>query len=108
MPINFDAVDFFSTAYGIVIGHELKPERIVIRAYENHKHYLKSLPLHHSQHLIEDLGEYADFELYLSPTYDFVMKLLQSGPMIEVISPESLRKTMQQWISDMNELYKND
>ena len=108
LPINFDAVDFFSTAYGIVIGHELKPERIVIRAYENHKHYLKSLPLHHSQHLIEDLGEYADFELYLSPTYDFVMKLLQSGPMIEVISRESLRKTMQQWISDMNELYKND
>ena len=43
------------------------------------QYYLNSLPLHHSQRLIEDCGEYADFELYLSPTYDFIMKLLQSG-----------------------------
>ena len=92
----------------MVIGYDVKPERIIVRANEDHKHYLKSLPLHHSQRLIEDCGEYADFELYLSPTYDFVMKLLQVGSMIEVISPASLRTTMKGWISDMNELYKND
>ena len=108
LPRNFNADDFFSTAYGVVIGYDVKPEHIVIRANEDHKHYLKSLPLHHSQRLIEDCGEYADFGLYLSPTYDFAMKLLQFGAMIEVISPTSLRKTMKGWISDMNELYKND
>ena len=108
IPKNFDANKFFSTAYGVVIDYDVKPERIVIRADENHNHYLKSLPLHHSQRVIEDCGEYADFELYLSPTYDFVMKLLQVGSMIEVISPASLRKTMKGWISDMYELYKND
>ena len=108
LPKDFDASDYFTTAYGIVIGYDVKPERIVIRANKNHKHYLKSLPLHHSQCLIEDCGEYADFELYLSPTYDFVMKLLQVGSMIEVISPASLRKTMKGWISDMYELYEND
>ncbi len=108
LPKDFDAAEYFSTAYGIVLGYDVKPERIVIRANEDHKHYLKSLPLHHSQQLIEDCGEFADFELYLSPTYDFVMKLLQVGSMIEVISPASLRKTMKGWISDMYELYKND
>ena len=108
LPKNFDAAEYFSTAYGIVLGYDVKPERIVIRANEDHKHYLKSLPLHHSQRLIEDYGEYADFELYLSPTYDFIMKLLHVGAMIEVISPASLRKTMKGWISDMYELYKND
>ena len=108
LPENFNAEEYFSTAYGIVIGYDMKPERIVIRANEYHKHYLKSLPLHHSQRLIEDSGEYADFELYLSPTYDFVMKLLHYGAMIEVISPVSLRKTMKGWISDMYNLYKND
>ena len=80
----------------------------MLRAYENHKHYLKSLPLHHTQRMIEDCGEYADFELYLSPTYDFVMKLLQVGAMVEVISPASLRETMKGWISDMHELYSDD
>ena len=108
LPQDFNADNYFSTAYGIVIGQGNKPERIVIRANENHKYYLNSLPLHHSQRLIEDCGEYADFELYLSPTYDFIMKLLQSGTMVEVISPASLRKEMKGLISEMYELYKND
>ena len=108
LPKDFDAEGYFATAYGVVIGYDIKPERIVIRANEHHKHYLKSLPLHHSQRLIEDCGEYADFELYLSPTYDFVMKLLQYGSLIVVMSPASLRRTMKGWISDMSELYCND
>ena len=78
----------------------------MIRANEDHKHYLNSLPIHHSQKLIEDCGEYADYELFLAPTYDFVMKLLQAGAMVEVIEPSHLRKTMKGWISDMYELYK--
>ncbi len=85
-----------------------KSERIVLRANKNHKYYLQSLPLHHSQRMIEDCGEYADFELKLAPTYDFVMKLLQVGSMIEVMEPLHLRKTMKGWIKDMYELYEND
>lgn len=108
LPDDFSASDFFSTVYGIVIGYNVNPQRIVIRANKNHKHYLETLPLHHSQHLIEDYGEYADFELYLSPTYDFVMKLLQYGAMIEVLSPVSLRKAMKDWIMDAYELYRED
>lgn len=108
LPKDFNSEEYFSTAFGIVIGNGVKPERIVLRAYEEHKHYLKSLPLHHSQRLIEDCGEYADFELYLSPSYDFVMRLLHFGAMIEVIKPYSLRKTMKGWVSDMYNLYKND
>lgn len=80
----------------------------MLRANRAHKYYMESLPLHHSQRMIEDCGEYADFELYLSPTYDFVMRLLQAGSMIEVISPASLRRTMKGWIAEMYELYKND
>ncbi len=108
LPRDFDAEEFFSTAYGIVIGNGCNPQRIVIRANEDHKHYLKSLPLHHSQKLIEDHGDYADFELYLAPTYDFIMRLLHSGAMLEVISPASLRLTMKNWIADMSALYEND
>lgn len=107
LPKDFSADDYFSRFFGIVTD-DIKPTRIVIRANANHTPYLKSLPLHHSQRLIEECGEYADFELYLAPTYDFVMKLLQSGAMVEVISPASLRETMKAWISDMQNLYGND
>ncbi len=108
LPDGFDAEEFFSNSYGIVVGKEEKPEKIVLRANNDHKYYLQSLPLHHSQRMIKDWGEYADFELFLRPTYDFVMKLLQFGAMIEVISPTSLRKAIKGWISDMYELYEND
>lgn len=108
LPKGFSAEKFFSNRYGVVIGHDIDPIRIVIRANEHHKNNMKTLPLHHSQKLIEDFGEYADFELFLSPTYDFIMKLLQVGPMIEVISPDTLRDTLKTWISDMGNLYKLD
>lgn len=108
IPKDFDPGKYFSNAYGVVVDNKIEPERIVIRASKSHKNYLKSLPIHHSQHLIEDFGEYADFELYLSPTYDFVMRLLHVGAMIEVLSPHSLRKEMKKWTGDMAALYKND
>ena len=76
LPKGFNASDYFAPYYGVVIGYDVKPQRIVLRANEDHKYYMNTLPLHDSQKLIEDCGEYADFELVLAPTYDFVMKLL--------------------------------
>lgn len=108
LPKDFDASAFFANYFSVVIGSDVQPERVVVRAFGSHKYYLQSLPLHHSQRLLEDYGDAADFELFLAPTYDFAMKLLQVGSMIEVISPATLRKTMKGWISDMYELYKND
>ncbi len=108
LPRNFSASEYFSNYFGIVADDEVKPERIVIRSNSDHTPYLKSLPLHHSQKLVEDNGEYADFELYLAPTYDFVMKLLQTGAMVEVLEPMSLRETIKGWISDMQQLYITD
>lgn len=64
--------------------------------------------MHQSQRVLDYNGEYADFELLLAPTYDFVMRLLHVMAVIEVISPTSLRKTMKGWFSDMYDLYKND
>lgn len=108
LPADFSARDYFSDYYGVVTGMGVAPERVVLRAYGAHRNYLASLPLHHSQELIEDCGEYADFKLYLAPTYDFVMKLLSMESMIEVMEPLSLRKTMKDRISEMHQLYQND
>lgn len=108
LPKDFSASAYFSPFYGIVTNMDIKPERIVVRASKEHVPYMNSLPLHRSQSLLKDYGDYADFELYLAPTYDFVMRLLHVGAMIEVLAPESLRQTMKGWISDMYEIYKDD
>ena len=106
LPKDFSAAEYFESMYGIVSEND-KPQRIVVRAYARHKHYIQSLPIHHSQRLIENHDEYADFELYVSPTHDFVMRLLHDGAWLEVMSPLSLRQTMKGWISDMYDLYES-
>lgn len=106
LPKEFSAAKYFETAYGIVFENNKQPVRVVVRAYDQHKHYIESLPIHHTQKLIGDYGEYADFEMYLAPTYDFIMRLLHDGAWIEVLSPMSLRQAMKGWISDMHEHYK--
>lgn len=107
LPKDFSAPEFFAPYFGVV-SDGTNVERVIIRADKNHKHYMQSLPIHHSQRLLADEGEYADFELMVAPTYDFIMKLLHTGAMIEVLQPASLRRTMKGWISEMFEIYKND
>lgn len=97
MPKEFNAESYFTNAYGVVIQNDSPVERVVIRAYDNQKFYLQSLPLHHSQQCIHDSEEYADFEMYLAPTYDFIMRLLQCGTMVEALAPKSLRRAMKDW-----------
>lgn len=40
LPKDFSAAEYFSSYFGIVTGYDLKPERIVIRAYRDHISYL--------------------------------------------------------------------
>ncbi|MCH5247016.1 MAG: WYL domain-containing protein [Muribaculaceae bacterium] len=105
LPKNFNASHYFSNYYGVVLDENVNHQRIVIQANKQSKEYIKSLPLHPSQRLLEDSENFADFELYLAPTYDFIMKLLQHGAMVEVLKPESLRQVINGWIRDLNEMY---
>lgn len=107
LPAGFCATEYFTSLYGIVADGQ-RARRVVVRAYKQHKNYVDSLPMHHTQRMIEDCGEYADFEMYVAPTFDFIMRLLHDGAWLEVISPASLRRAMKGWISDMYDLYEND
>lgn len=107
LPKNFSTSEFFDHKYGVVSDNTL-PQKIMIRAYAQHRHYIDSLPIHHSQRLVEDHGDYADFELFVAPTFDFIMRLLHDGAWLEVISPITLRHAMKGWISDMYDLYVDD
>lgn len=107
LPKSFSATDYFSNYYGIIADESIEPVTVVIRAEKIHTPYLKSLPLHHSQRLVEDTDNYSEFRLFVAPTFDFIMKLLQAGPLIEVIAPEELRDTMRDLVSQMNEKYND-
>lgn len=107
IPKDFDAKTHFSSYFGVVLDETVEEQRIVLRAYKPHQNYLRTLPLHPSQKEIYTCDNYADFELSLRPTYDFIMELLKVGTLIEVLEPESLRQQMYSWVKDLWNMYKN-
>lgn len=103
---NFDAEAHFDDCFGIVVGGDMKAERIVIRAYGLEPHYLRDLPLHHTQKEIKKTEEYSDFELKLRPTDDFKTHLLSLSGWIKVLEPAWLAEEMQQWLQTAQDRYK--
>ena len=87
---DFDAEAFFSECFGVVRVDDVKPEKIVIRAFGTECNYLRDLPLHHSQREIAHTEDYTDFELYLRPTLDLQGQILSRGSRLKVLSPQSL------------------
>lgn len=94
---DFDAADYFSDSYGIVVAENVEVERIVIRAFSYEPYYLQDLPLHHTQREINSTDEYSDFELRLRPTSEFKAQLMSRGQWIEVLEPQSLADEIVEW-----------
>lgn len=99
-----NAETLFYDYYGI-IQFPVEKERVIIKVGCEQGMYIKTLPLHHSQKLIQQDDDYMTFELYLKPCYDFVQELLSCGSELEVISPQSLRKEIKQYTEEMCEIY---
>ena len=95
-PMDFDAEAFFKDCYGVLCGTDDKAQKTVIRAYPPYVNYLRTLPLHTSQKELNSNSEYADFELYLRPTFDFRQELLCQGDEVEVLEPKAFREEMKQ------------
>ena len=80
-------------------------EKVVIRAYGREVHYLRDLPLHHSQKEVATTEEYSDFEMVLRPTADFFSPLLSRGAAIKILEPESLANDIKALHQAAVELY---
>ena len=105
-PDDFDTEAFFRDCYGILSGTEVKPQHIVIRAFAPYMNYLRTLPLHHSQKELESTDQYADFEFYLKPTFDFRQELLAQGYDVEVLRPTPFRDEMKEVLEKMLSRYQ--
>ena len=103
---DFDAADYFSDCFGVMLDENSKPERVLIRAYGYEPYYLRDLPLHHSQREIQSIEEYSDFELRLKITSDFKSKLLSRGEWIEILEPKALAEEIVEWHQKAIERYK--
>ena len=103
---DFDAEAYFSECFGVVRVDDIKPEKILIRAFGTECNYLRDLPLHHSQREIANTEDYTDFELYLRPTLDLQGQILSRGSRLKVLSPQSLADKISRTLQEAVVLYK--
>ena len=106
MDKGFDAEAYFNDCFGIVVGSNLNVERVVIRAYGLEPHYLRDLPLHHTQKEIKRTEKYTDFEMRLRPTDDFKTHLLSLNGWVKVLEPAWLAEEIQEWLKAAQDRYK--
>lgn len=107
LPKNFDAKEFFSEVFGIIIDEEnYNVEIVKVKVLTGQREYFRTLPLHHSQHETETTDDYSIFAFRLRPTFDFVQELRRYGSEVEVLSPQWLRNEMAAEMARTAEIYK--
>lgn len=105
---DFDANEYFDSCFGIVKDDNTPVEHIVVRAYQNERYYLRDLPMHHSQKLVNEGEDYADYEYYLSPTLDFFGYLLSRGSYIKVLEPRWVAEKVKDMHLEAAKRYDNE
>ena len=84
-----------------------KAQKVVLRVYFKHLHYLESLPLHHSQKLhILPGEEYGTATYYLIPNYELKMQLMKMCEFIKVEEPKSLQREIIKMLENTLKQYK--
>lgn len=107
MRKDFDIDEYFRGCCGIIHSNE-EPVKVVIKVYNGGADYLRTLPLHESQHELVDRqdDEASYFELSVRPTYDLYQSLLAQADQIEVVEPESVRQEMRNFAKNLMSYYK--
>lgn len=108
-PANFNPADYYTDNFGIIHDEKIPTEKVILKVSKKQANYLNSLPLHHSQKLINGGTEEAQFSLFeyhLAPTFDLIQEILSNGSEFEVISPAWFRKKIQSEISKLARMYQ--
>ena len=107
-PEDFVPEDFFEDCFGIIADKDYNVETVKLKVVAGQANYLRSLPLHPSQHEIEQNDEYSIFTVRLRPTFDFRQEILSMGSDIEVLSPKWFREEVAEISKHMWNKYKYD
>ena len=92
IPYNGDIEEPFKDVVGVSLMFGESRVHIIIRAYRPTAYYIKTKPIHHSQHILDITEDYIDFGLDLIPNYEFETIILSYADYCEIIEPSPLRE----------------
>lgn len=103
-PKKYDAEKDFENSFGIISTLNETPHEIILSFNYYQGKYIKTLPLHHSQEILNDDDTEFRIKLTLVPTYDFEREILSHGSSVKIISPLSFKNHLK---SEVEAMLKN-
>ena len=112
IPASFVPKQFFAAYYGVFRSEQ--PCLIHIEVAPRAAMFLRSLPLHTSQHELSEQETsgyhhtegYTIFEYFVAPTFDFIQQLRTFGAELRVLAPASLAEKMVEEAKKTLEIYR--
>jgi predicted DNA-binding transcriptional regulator YafY len=86
---HLDPNDRFRQTIGLVYS-ERPPERIVLSFTPKQGNYIKTLPLHSSQHILLDNKQECRIALTVAPNYELIQEIMKHGDTVKVVEPQWL------------------
>jgi predicted DNA-binding transcriptional regulator YafY len=90
-PVTFNSKEYFKYSFGITVSNEA-PVDVIISFNPLTGNYLKTLPIHPSQQIIEDSSQTFTIKITVIPSYEFYSKILSYGSDAVILEPLHLRK----------------
>ena len=88
-PIDFNPDNYFKHAVGITSGNTA-PENVHLKVSTVASKYIDSLPIHHSQKVLEMNEDHFVFSLIVNISEELIREILSYGGEIEVLKPKEL------------------
>lgn len=104
-PIKTNPKDHYKDSFGIVGPDGAQPQEILLKFTNNQGQYIRTLPLHSSQQILEENGDEMLVRLKIVPTYDFLFELMSMGANLKVLEPQSLANDMKKKFSEALDNY---
>lgn len=108
LPDSFDAEKYFENTIGIIVEDNCPPQTITICAVNGQQDYIRSLPLHPTQHEYETGSNCAKFSIFAQPNYDLIQELLRYGEDVTVLSPKWFRDRFREIANNMSHNYSEE
>lgn len=88
-PIEFNSEKYFKYSFGITVPEE-KPIDVIISFTPAQGNYLRTLPIHSTQHILVDNNKEFKIQIKVIPSYEFYSKIRSYGEQAKIIEPATL------------------
>lgn len=102
---QFNAEAYFKYSFGIIQKFDETPSMVELQFSGSSINYIVTLPLHHSQQIIQKDQDHVVLSLEVFITQELVMKILSYGSDVKVLAPQLLIDTVVSEIQKMHTLY---